>query len=78
MRVSVRSEALAATAGRVESLADEVRGYAHRLATLERADEILIVDRGRVVEHGLRAALASDPSSQFAHYLRVGLEEVLV
>ncbi len=34
MRVSVRSEALAATAGRVESLADEVRGYAHRLATL--------------------------------------------
>jgi ATP-binding cassette, subfamily B, bacterial len=51
---------------------------AHRLATLERADEILIVDRGRVVEHGLRAVLASDPSSQFAHYLRVGLEEVLV
>jgi ATP-binding cassette, subfamily B, bacterial len=51
---------------------------AHRLATLERADEILIVDRGRVVEHGLRAVLASDPSSQFAHYMRVGLEEVLV
>jgi ATP-binding cassette subfamily B protein len=50
---------------------------AHRLATLERADQILIVDRGRVVEHGPRAALASDPSSQFAHYLRVGLEEVL-
>ena len=33
---------------------------AHRLATLERADEILIVDRGRVVEHGPRGALAAD------------------
>ncbi len=33
VRVSVRSEALAAAAARVESLADEVRGYAHRLAT---------------------------------------------
>ncbi len=51
---------------------------AHRLATLERADEILIVDRGRVVEHGRRGDLAADPSSRFAHYLRVGLEEVLV
>ncbi len=51
---------------------------AHRLATLERADEILIVDRGRVVEHGPRGDLAADPSSRFAHYLRVGLEEVLV
>ena len=34
MRVTVRSEALAATAARLEAVADEVRGYAHRLAGL--------------------------------------------
>jgi ATP-binding cassette subfamily B protein len=50
---------------------------AHRLATLQRCDEILILDGGRVVEHGPRAALADDPSSRFAQLLRTGLEQVL-
>ena len=50
---------------------------AHRLATLERADEI---SRRPRPGGGARSpwVLASDPSSHFAHYLRVGLEEVLV
>lgn len=34
MQVKVRSEALSATAARVEAVAGQVRGYAHRLATL--------------------------------------------
>ncbi len=50
---------------------------AHRLATVQRADEVLILDNGRVLEYGPRAALASDPNSRLAHLLRVGLEEVL-
>ena len=39
---------------------------AHRLATVERADRILILEDGRVVEEGDRAALAADPGSRFA------------
>ena len=50
---------------------------AHRLATVERADDVLILDSGRVVEFGERAALAADPASRFAGLLRTGLEELL-
>lgn len=39
---------------------------AHRLATLDELDEVCVVDDGRVVEHGLRAALAADPASRYA------------
>ncbi len=51
---------------------------AHRLDTLQRADEILILDEGRVVEHGSRRELAADPTSRFAALLRTGIDEVLV
>jgi ATP-binding cassette subfamily B protein len=51
---------------------------AHRLATVQRADEILILDGGRVDEYGDRAGLAREPDSRFARLLRTGLEEVLV
>ncbi|MFN8501258.1 ABC transporter ATP-binding protein [Kouleothrix sp.] len=51
---------------------------AHRLATVQRADEILILEGGRVLEHGPRAALAADAQSRFATLLRVGLAEVLI
>lgn len=50
---------------------------AHRLRTVQRADAILILEGGRVVEFGLRAALAADPHSRFAALLRTGLEEAL-
>ena len=51
---------------------------AHRLRTVQRADDILILEGGRVVEHGPRAALAADPGSRFYRLLQTGLEEVLV
>jgi ABC-type multidrug transport system fused ATPase/permease subunit len=50
---------------------------AHRLATVQRADEIMILDHGRVVEHGAREQLARDAASRFATLLRVGMDEVL-
>ncbi len=50
---------------------------AHRLETVERADDILILEDGRVIEFGSRRELAADPSSRFARLLRAGIEEVL-
>ena len=50
---------------------------AHRLATVHRVDEIMIIESGRIREHGEREALASDPGSRFAGLLKTGLEGVL-
>ena len=50
---------------------------AHRLATVQRADTIMILDDGRIREYGPRAELAADPGSQFSHLLHVGMDEVL-
>jgi ABC-type multidrug transport system fused ATPase/permease subunit len=50
---------------------------AHRLHTVQRADDILILEEGRVVEYGPRAQLAADPTSRFYHLLQTGLEEAL-
>jgi ABC-type multidrug transport system fused ATPase/permease subunit len=50
---------------------------AHRLATVERADDILILEDGRAVEHGDRASLAADDSSRFSGLLRTGIEDLL-
>jgi len=51
---------------------------AHRLHTVHRADEILILDAGRIAELGDRCALERDPASRFSQLLQAGLEEVLV
>jgi ABC-type multidrug transport system fused ATPase/permease subunit len=50
---------------------------AHRLATVQRADLILTLGDGRILEFGPREALARDPQSHFAHLLRTGLETAL-
>ncbi|HEX3919150.1 MAG TPA: ABC transporter ATP-binding protein [Caulobacteraceae bacterium] len=50
---------------------------AHKLATVRRADRILILDQGTVLESGPRAALAADPGSQFARLMASGIEQVL-
>jgi ATP-binding cassette, subfamily B, bacterial len=50
---------------------------AHRLATVERADSIVILDAGRVAELGRRDTLADDPDSRFSRLRRAGLGEVL-
>ncbi len=50
---------------------------AHRLATIERADDILILEDGHIIESGDRMTLANDPDSRLSHLLATGLEEVL-
>lgn len=50
---------------------------AHRLRTVERADQIMILDHGRILEHGERDVLVNDPTSYFARLLRAGITEVL-
>src|ERR687885_1263631 len=50
---------------------------AHRLATLERVADILILEGGHVRERGPRADLARDPDSRFSQLLRVGMEDAL-
>lgn len=50
---------------------------AHRLGTLERVDQIMILEDGRVRERGRRADLVRDPDSRFAQLLRVGMEDAL-
>ena len=49
---------------------------AHRLATIQRADDILILEDGRIREYGPSEVLAADPDSHFSRLLAVGLEEV--
>ena len=74
---AARTERLSLTAA-LERLLDGRTGIivAHRLSTVAYADDILVLDEGRVREHGPRAALAADPGSHFAALLRVAAEEV--
>jgi len=50
---------------------------AHRLGTVQRADQIVIMEDGQVVEHGDRIVLAATPDSRFYNLLRTGMESVL-
>ena len=43
----------------------------------KRADDILILENGRVLEKGPRAELANDPASNYSGLLRTGLADVL-
>lgn len=52
---------------------------AHRLETVHRADDILILEHGRIVEHGERLSLLNNPHSRFAQLLRMGsVDRVMV
>ncbi|KAA3662832.1 MAG: ABC transporter ATP-binding protein [Chloroflexi bacterium] len=48
---------------------------AHRLATVQRADEIMVLGNGRILEHDNRLNLATDLNSQFYNLLQTGLEQ---
>jgi ATP-binding cassette, subfamily B, bacterial len=50
---------------------------AHRLATIRRADRVLILEAGRVVEDGDRVALAADPASRLARLMAASRDGAL-
>ncbi len=50
---------------------------AHRLTTVERADQILVLEEGEIVEWGARALLAQDPESHYSQLRNAGHKEVL-
>jgi ABC-type multidrug transport system fused ATPase/permease subunit len=45
---------------------------AHRLDTVARADDILVLGAGSVLEYGSRAALSRDKSSEYSRLLAAG------
>jgi ATP-binding cassette, subfamily B, bacterial len=47
---------------------------AHRLSTLKSVDEIIVFDRGRIIEHGDRVDLVGDDDSRFARLLAIALD----
>ncbi len=51
---------------------------AHRLETINRADRIVILEQGQVLEQGERLQLASDTGSRLYQLLQAGIKEVLV
>lgn len=50
---------------------------AHRLGTVSRSDDILIIDSGENVEFGNRLELLARPTSRFYRLRQAGLEELL-
>ena len=50
---------------------------AHRLNTIQRTDEVMILENGRIREAGERIELAQKKDSYFHHLLQTGMEEVL-
>ncbi|MFX1255746.1 MAG: ABC transporter ATP-binding protein [Promethearchaeota archaeon] len=52
---------------------------AHRLSTLNRVDDICLIETGRIIEYGPRHTLANDSSSRFYQLLQTGkgIKEVL-
>lgn len=50
---------------------------AHRLSTVERLDEILVLDGGKVAERGATSELRDDPNSRYAQLLAVGADVAL-
>ena len=50
---------------------------AHRLGTVQQADEIMILADGEIQEHGERQQLVGNPDSLFSQLLKTGLEEMI-
>jgi ABC-type multidrug transport system fused ATPase/permease subunit len=76
-RLDPVTEALLATATERLYSGRTVVIIAHRLETVRLADEIMVVDSGRIVEHGPRDELAAHPASRYAALLAAGRGDIL-
>ncbi|MBE9052030.1 ABC transporter ATP-binding protein [Nostocales cyanobacterium LEGE 11386] len=50
---------------------------AHRLTTVQRANQILILEQGQISEYGQREELIKNPHSRFGQLLQTGLTDLL-
>ncbi|HEU0291179.1 MAG TPA: ABC transporter ATP-binding protein [Anaerolineales bacterium] len=50
---------------------------AHRLETVDRVDQILILENGKILEQGANRDLRQDPASHFSRLLQTGLGDIL-
>lgn len=50
---------------------------AHKLWTLEQVEDILVLEKGKVLEYGKRAMLLNDENSRLSQLMAIGAEEVL-
>jgi ABC-type multidrug transport system fused ATPase/permease subunit len=68
----------------IENALDKLLKYrtciiiAHRLSTLNRADDILLLQHGKIVETGARKSLLEDKDSKYYNLIQHGIGEVLV
>lgn len=76
-RLDAATEAMLQAA--VDQLMSQCTGIiiAHRLATLEQVDKIMVLGDGRILEFGDRVELAQDPESHYARLLSTGGREEL-
>jgi ATP-binding cassette, subfamily B, bacterial len=51
---------------------------AHRLETVQKVDQVMVLREGRIVEYGARVALEANPESVFAQLLRSTGERLLI
>ncbi|GAK40601.1 multidrug ABC transporter ATP-binding and permease protein [Paenibacillus sp. TCA20] len=76
-RLDAATEAMLQSA--VDQMMKECTGImiAHRLATLNQVDKIMVLGDGRILEFGERDELARNPASHYARLLVTGREEEL-
>ena len=74
-RIDPATEALLEVAVAAMMVGRTVIVIAHRLATLQRMDEILVLDHGVVVEHDDRDVLVASDASHFHRLLALALDD---
>jgi ABC-type multidrug transport system fused ATPase/permease subunit len=73
-RLDPATESLLATATERLFSGRTVVIVAHRLETVRTADEIMVVEAGRITEHGLRQELAAEPNTAYARLIVAGAD----